>query len=104
MTDFTAKLKQFSARFNDKLPALFAYPSGSEQQVSRAMFYSLSNGGKRLRPYLVCEVANLFGISEDISFPVAASLEMLHNAHIIKPATTPIHNPRNIPIKNLIIY
>ncbi|MDD7313684.1 MAG: polyprenyl synthetase family protein [bacterium] len=83
MTDFTAKLKQFSARFNDKLPALFAYPSGSEQQVSRAMFYSLSNGGKRLRPYLVCEVANLFGISEDISFPVAASLEMLHTYSLI---------------------
>lgn len=83
MTDFTVKLKQFSARFNDKLPALFAYPSGSEQQVSRAMFYSLSNGGKRLRPYLVCEVANLFGISEDISFPVAASLEMLHTYSLI---------------------
>lgn len=83
MTDFTAKLKQFSARFNDKLPVLFAYPSGSEQQVSRAMFYSLSNGGKRLRPYLVCEVANLFGISEDISFPVAASLEMLHTYSLI---------------------
>ena len=83
MTDFTAKLKQFSARFNDKLPALFAYPSGSEQRVSRAMFYSLSNGGKRLRPYLVCEVANLFGISEDISFPVAASLEMLHTYSLI---------------------
>lgn len=83
MTDFTAKLKQFSARFNDKLPALFAYPSGSEQQVSRAMFYSLSNGGKRLRPYLVCEVANLFEISEDISFPVAASLEMLHTYSLI---------------------
>lgn len=83
MTDFTAKLKQFSARFNDKLPALFAYPSGSEQQVSRAMFYSLSNGGKRLRPYLVCEVANLFGISEDISFPVAAPLEMLHTYSLI---------------------
>lgn len=83
MTDFTAKLKKFSARFNDKLPALFAYPSGSEQQVSRAMFYSLSNGGKRLRPYLVCEVANLFGISEDISFPVAASLEMLHTYSLI---------------------
>ncbi len=83
MADFAAKLKQFSARFNDKLPALFAYPSGSEQQVSRAMFYSLSNGGKRLRPYLVCEVANLFGISEDISFPVAASLEMLHTYSLI---------------------
>lgn len=83
MTDFTTKLKQFSARFNDKLPALFAYPNGSEQQVARAMFYSLSNGGKRLRPYLVCEVANLFGINEDISFPVAASLEMLHTYSLI---------------------
>lgn len=83
MTNFTAKLKQFSAQFNEQLPALFSYPKGSERQVAQAMFYSLSNGGKRLRPYLVCETAALFGIDKTISFPVAASLEMLHTYSLI---------------------
>ena len=83
MTDFAARLKEFSADFNSHLPALFNFPQGTEQQVSRAMFYSLSNGGKRLRPFLVCKTAGLFGISPQISFPVAASLEMLHTYSLI---------------------
>lgn len=83
MTDFAARLKEFSADFNSRLPALFNFPQGTEQQVSRAMFYSLSNGGKRLRPFLVCKTAGLFGITLQISFPVAASLEMLHTYSLI---------------------
>ena len=83
MTDFAARLKEFSADFNSRLPALFFFFQGTEQQVSRAMFYSLSNGGKRLRPFLVCNTAGLFGISPQISFPVAASLEMLHTYSLI---------------------
>ena len=83
MTDFAARLKEFSADFNSRLPALFNFPQGTEQQVSRAMFYSLNNGGKRLRPFLVCKTAGLFGITLQISFPVAASLEMLHTYSLI---------------------
>ena len=83
MTDFASRLKEFSADFNSHLPALFNFPQGTEQQVARAMFYSLSNGGKRLRPFLVCKTAGLFGITLQISFPVAASLEMLHTYSLI---------------------
>ncbi len=83
MTDFAATLKSFSAEFNAKLPALFNFPHGSEQQAARAMFYSLSNGGKRLRPFLLCRTAALFGVAPEISFPVAASLEMLHTYSLI---------------------
>lgn len=83
METFVSLLKRFSGQFNDKLPQLFDFPQGSEQEVSRAMFYSLSNGGKRLRPFLVTETAKLFNIAENISFPVAASLEMLHTYSLI---------------------
>lgn len=83
MNDFEQYLKEFSLRFNNKLDTLFHFPCGSEQQVSRAMYYSLMNGGKRLRPFLVYQTANLFSVSEDISFYVAASLEMLHTYSLI---------------------
>ncbi len=83
MTDFIDTLKKFSADFNAHLPSLFTFPNGTEQQASRAMFYSLSNGGKRLRPFLLCRTAALFGITETDSFAVAASLEMLHTYSLI---------------------
>ena len=83
MYDFTTDLQQFSGEFNAKLPQLFNYPSGLEKRVSKAMFYSLSNGGKRLRPFLVCRTADIFDIPFNRSFPVAASLEMLHTYSLI---------------------
>lgn len=83
MTDFNQILKSFSSDFNSKLPKLFKFPAGSESQVSQAMFYSLSNGGKRLRPFLVANTASLFNIPEQIWFNVAASLEMLHTYSLI---------------------
>ena len=83
MTIFENKLKDFSNSFNAKLPSLFDFPKGSEKQVTQAMFYSLSNGGKRLRPFLTIKTAALFGIHEEVSFTVAASLEMLHTYSLI---------------------
>ena len=83
MTDFAAILKKFSADFNAGLLGLFNFPQGSEQQVSRAMFYSLSNGGKRLRPFLVCETAGIFGVPPQKAISVATSLEMLHTYSLI---------------------
>lgn len=83
MGDFETTLKNFSNDFNSHISEFFSYPKGSEKQVSEAMFYSLSNGGKRLRPFLLCKTAELFGIDSDISLPVAMSLEMLHTYSLI---------------------
>ncbi len=83
MYDFIVDLKQFSTDFNSRLPQFFKFPTGLEKRVSEAMFYSLSNGGKRLRPFLVCRTAQLFNVDEQASFYVAASLEMLHTYSLI---------------------
>ena len=83
MSDFAAKLKNFSSEFNAKLPALFSFPQGGERQVSEAMYYSLSNGGKRLRPFLLMQTAALFDVPAESSFAAAASLEMLHTYSLI---------------------
>ena len=83
MEDFKTKLSRFSNNFNGKLSALFALPQGKEKRVVEAMFYSVSNGGKRLRPFLVTATAKLLGISESQSFITAAALECLHSYSLI---------------------
>ena len=83
MSDFVAKLKCFSENFNNKLLDLFVFAQGQERQVAEAMYYSLANGGKRLRPFLVMKSAELFGVDAEKSFIVAAALECLHTYSLI---------------------
>ena len=51
---------------------------GLEGRLADAMRYATLGGGKRLRGFLVMEVASLFGVSETCAARVAASVEMLH--------------------------
>lgn len=83
MSNFENSLKKFSHDFNTEISSFFSYPSGTEKQVSQAMFYSLSNGGKRLRPFLLCKTAELFGVDKKVSLYPAVSLEMLHTYSLI---------------------
>lgn len=83
MTDITEILKSFAQKFNPDLEKCFPPAEGAENRVIEAMKYSVMNGGKRLRPYLLCECAALFGIPYETAFPAAASLEMLHSYSLI---------------------
>lgn len=83
MTTFSDCLCDYTVFFNQQLPAFFPLPSGPEKRVVEAMLYSVSNGGKRLRPFLVAETAALFGISREQSLPVAVALECLHSYSLI---------------------
>lgn len=83
MTEITEILADFSQKFNKDLQNCFPKTKGPENRVIQAMEYSVMNGGKRLRPYLLCECASLFGIDYESAFPVAASLEMLHSYSLI---------------------
>ena len=47
-------------------------------KLLQAAKYSVLNGGKRFRPFLVLEAAKLFGISEEKAIPAAAALECIH--------------------------
>ena len=83
MQDFSAKLAEYTDFFNRQLPQFFPLPEGPEKRVAEAMLYSVANGGKRLRPFLVAESAHLFGVSPEQSLPTAAALEMLHSYSLI---------------------
>jgi farnesyl diphosphate synthase len=83
MTDIVSRLRDFSLRFNADAEKYFRLPDGAEKRVVEAMKYSVMNGGKRLRPYLLCECAALFGVGYETALPAAVSLEMLHSYSLI---------------------
>jgi len=76
-------LKNYSQQFNQEIARFFDFPKGDEKRVSQAMHYSLSRGGKRLRPFLVYETAGLFGVDFEHSINTAMALEMLHTYSLI---------------------
>ena len=92
MTDIVEILRGFCKRFNEDLQDCFVDVAGAENRVIEAMRYSVMNGGKRLRPYLLCECASLFDVDYDTAFPAAASLEMLHSYSLIHDDLPAMYN------------
>ncbi len=76
-------LKEYTTKFNSDLEKYFPQLDGEQYKAFKAMYYSLSNGGKRLRPFLLHETASLFGVDYKTALPVAISLEMLHTYSLI---------------------
>lgn len=81
--EITEILQNFSHEFNTYLETCFPIPNGTERRTIEAMRYAVMNGGKRLRPFLLCECAGLFDVPYEVSFPAAASLEMLHSYSLV---------------------
>lgn len=50
----------------------------AEQKLFDAMRYSALGGGKRLRPFLVLNSAQLFGVNPDCALRAAAAVECIH--------------------------
>ena len=57
--------------------------SGYQKTVMEAMNYSVTAGGKRLRPLLMQETYRLFGGNSDIIEPFMAAIEMIHTYSLI---------------------
>ena len=57
--------------------------SGSLEIIISAEKYSLLGGGKRIRPFLVNEVARVLGASLEASMPFAMAVEMIHTYSLI---------------------
>ena len=53
------------------------------EKLREAMKYSLSAGGKRLRPILMLAVADLYNTSYESVLPYACAMEMIHTYSLI---------------------
>lgn len=71
--------KVVSAKLNEYLPQA----KDGQKSVVRAMQYSLSNGGKRLRPVLVLEFCKMCGGDVEKAMPYACAIEYIHTYSLI---------------------
>jgi farnesyl diphosphate synthase len=76
--DLTAALAERAATVETCLETLLPVAEGQEARLLDAMRYATLGGGKRMRGFLVMEVASLFHVAETCAARVAASVEMLH--------------------------
>ena len=56
---------------------------GYQKTIMQAMNYSLSAGGKRLRPILTLESCKAVGGNEEDAIPFAMAIEMIHTYSLI---------------------
>jgi len=56
---------------------------GEQRDIAEAMWYSLSAGGKRIRPVLTMEFCTLCGGTAEDALPAACALEMVHTFSLI---------------------
>jgi farnesyl diphosphate synthase len=76
--ELPAALARAAGVIEAALGELLGEPTGPEARLIEAMRYASLNGGKRMRGFLVMEVAQLFQVPERMAARVAASVEMLH--------------------------
>jgi farnesyl diphosphate synthase len=74
----TEAMAEAASLIEAELDALLPMPEGAEARLTEAMRYAVLGGGKRLRGFLVMEVAALFAVNQTCAARVAASAEMLH--------------------------
>jgi len=73
-----AALASASKEIEAALDSHLALPDGPEAKVVEAMRYATLDGGKRLRPFLVLQSAQLFTVSPSSALRVACAIEMVH--------------------------
>ncbi len=77
--DFRQRLKAVASATEELLDTLLPHPGkAAAPRLARAMRHAVLGGGKRIRPFFVCESARLCGAQEQHALHVGAALECLH--------------------------
>ena len=76
--DFIAELSSGAEAVTSVLDNILTDINDHESRVMEAMRYASLVGGKRVRPFLVCATAALFGVEESLALRAAAAVEMIH--------------------------
>ena len=81
MDNLKEEISRVEKLVNEKMDALLPTEVEGrigENRLARAMRYSALAGGKRIRPFILLQTANLFGVSESCSLMAAAAIEFIH--------------------------
>ena len=82
-TDLKTAMADMAADVERAILHLLPTTDLPESRVLEAMRYGCLNGGKRLRPFLVCQSAALFGVNPDCALRVAVAVEFVHSYSLI---------------------
>lgn len=77
--EMNCKVEQIENILDKYLPK----PEGYQKQIMEAMAYSVTAGGKRLRPMLMQETYRMFGGEGEVVEPFMAALEMIHTYSLV---------------------
>lgn len=80
---FTARLKQTAEDTNARLCKLLAEKTHLSERLDDAISYSVTDGGKRLRAYLVQEFCEMCGADKNAGLDYACAIEMIHAFSLI---------------------
>lgn len=77
------KMQDYSQLIDEKLVEFLPKATDGQKQVVNAMKYSLTNGGKRLRPILVMEFCKMCGGNAEDAIEYACAIEYVHTYSLI---------------------
>ncbi len=78
MLDLQKALNDTAVEVEGMLDGLLSAEDAPEKRLYEAMRYATLGGGKRLRPFLVVESAQLFGVGRRSALRTGAALELVH--------------------------
>ena len=81
--DYQAQYQEYKALADAALNTYFADTAISYHRLLEAMHYSLTAGGKRLRPVLVLAFCAACGGDVRAALPIACAVEMVHTYSLI---------------------
>lgn len=81
--DFKAQIEKYCDTVNTELMKYIPEANDGQRDVTKAMRYSLSNGGKRLRPIFVLEFCRMCGGDVNKALPYACAIEYIHTYSLI---------------------
>lgn len=81
--NFEQKMQAYISTIEQALHDYLPQKGDGQEAVFEAMAYSLSSGGKRIRPVLTLEFATLCGMNPEDALPFACAVEMIHTYSLI---------------------
>ena len=81
--NFKLELEQRTNEIEQILMRYLPQAEGHQHQIMEAMNYSITAGGKRLRPMLMKETYQLFGGNSQVIEPFMAAMEMIHTYSLV---------------------
>lgn len=79
----TQQIQQYTAKAERVIDRYLPAADGMQRTVIEAMDYSVTAGGKRLRPILMMESYRVFGGAGTVIEPFAAAIEMIHTYSLV---------------------